>query len=130
MKVEELMVGDWVYRNGKDEPMKVLTIGEHGCCLGFTDGYCGEAEDLIEPIPLTKEILEKNGFEVFNGGYYIIKVLEDDEVPTLYVWNGYDSIWVVDYCSMNKYTYIKDCKYVHEFQHELKSCGIEKEIVL
>ena len=75
-------------------------------------------------------ILEKNGFEKFYGGGYIIKELSDDEIPSLYIWDGKDSIYVVDNYSTNKYTYIKECKYVHEFQHELKSCQIKKKIIL
>jgi hypothetical protein len=84
----------------------------------------------LQPIPLTKEILLNNGFEEFCEGC-IVKELSDDEIPTLYVWNGsIKSLYVVDNYSTNKYTYVKECKYVHEFQHELKSCGIKKEIVL
>ena len=129
MEVKELAIGDWV--NVFDTPKQIEGIRK------FKTGdeivyYDGDNENFVEnvtPIPLTKEILLKNGFEDFAGGGCIIKEPEDDEEP-IYIWNGNDSIYVVDYCSLNKYTYIKECKYVHEFQHELKSCGIKKEIVL
>ena len=77
----------------------------------------------FEPIPLTIEILEKNGFEKnrdygyfigqSNSGYYIY--LDNNYLS---IQAGYDAIefaW---------------CEYVHELQHALKLCGIKKEIIL
>jgi len=129
MKKEDLMIGDWVNIQSEkdDEPMysQVEQLWECEIDADFQTDY-----ENVHPIPLTKEILLKNGFEDFSGGGCIIKKLDDDEMPTLYIWDGNNAIYVVDEYSMNKYTYIKDCKYVHEFQHELKSCGIEKEIIL
>ena len=142
MKAEDLMIGDWVdvYHELPDEsgfykPLQVTGIHRNdGVCFGHSviesPWIDPEEFDASEPIPLTKEILLKNGFEHFSGGGCIIKELDDNEIPTLYIWDGNNSIYVVDYYSTNRYTYIKECKYVHEFQHELKSCGIEKEIVL
>jgi hypothetical protein len=133
MKAENLMVGDWVLVKELDYSNATNVISEHQYQLrlkDFAEMYnAGEYKE-YEPIPLTKEILLKNGFEDFSGGGCIIKKLDDDEMPTLYIWDGNNAIYVVDEYSMNKYTYIKDCKYVHEFQHELKSCGIDKGIVL
>lgn len=119
MKIDDLMIGDWLCWNSEGKKYPYPITAED-----FTKGDISD----LEPIPLTKEILLKSGFKEFCGGS-IIKELSEDEIPTLYVWEN-NSIYVVDYCSLNKYTYIKDCKYVHEFQHELKSCGIKKHIVL
>ena len=140
MKATDLMIGDWVdvYHELPDgscfyKPLQVTGIHHNdGICFGDniieSPWYDPEEFEAIKPIQLTKEILLKNGFEEFCGGC-IIKELDDNEMPTLYTWeNNY--IYVVDEYSTNKYTYIKDCKYVHEFQHELKSCDIKKEIVL
>ena len=61
MKIEELSIGDWVKWNGK--PRKIEQIGYEGemfvnvgVCF-----YCSIEE--CDPIPLTPEILEKNGFK-------------------------------------------------------------------
>lgn len=132
MKAEELMIGDWVLVKELDPFNLTNVISEYQHQLrlkDFAEMYNAGEYKKYEPIPLTKEILLNNGFEDFAGGGCIIKKPIDDEEP-IYIWNGNDSIYVVDYCSLNKYTYIKECKYVHEFQHELKSCGIEKEIIL
>ena len=55
MKVEELMIGDWYWweAEGKKYPMQVTK-----------DSFRLFDEDIsnFEPIPLTPEILEKNGF--------------------------------------------------------------------
>ena len=123
------MIGDWVNVQSEkdDEPMysQVEQLWECEIDADFQTDY-----ENVHPIELTKEILLKNGFKNFYGGGCIIKELDDNEIPTLYIWDGNDSLYVVDNYSINKYTYIKRCKYVHEFQHELKSCGIEKEIIL
>ena len=69
MNVTELMIGDWVYdtilqSNAKVQAIKPLTIR----CDIHTEHhlYCE-----FNPIPLTPEILEKNGFYYRNTqGYY------------------------------------------------------------
>jgi len=106
MKVDELMVGNWVLFCG--------------------DKYQIRKEDFsanydFEPIPLTKEILEKNGFvfmhDIFDGIYPMLsmiycdyKLLEDDK------WiNGGEN---------------QDIRYVHELQNALKFCKVKREIIL
>ena len=129
MEVKELAIGDWVNVFGTPKQIEGIRKFKTGDEIVYYNGDSGIFATDVTPILLTKEILLKNGFEDFAGGGCIIKEPSSDEEP-VYIWNGTDSIYVVDYCSLNKYTYIKECKYVHEFQHELKSCGIEKEIVL
>ena len=64
MEAKELMIGDWgLY---KDEPIMVWEIDEYYDRINTEpDGYnsirCIEISD-IKPIPLTDEILGKNGF--------------------------------------------------------------------
>ena len=50
MKPTELQIGDWILYG--DKPVRVLQLSEN-----VKDGW-------VEPIPLTPEILEKNGFWV------------------------------------------------------------------
>ena len=88
----------------------------------------------IEPILLTHEIMEKNGFNLYpeetnvfylNAGYRhdldtVCLYIGDIERPSIY---GNDSLGEKTYVVLH-------CKYVHELQHLLKLCGIEKEIIL
>ena len=142
VNISKLMIGDWVKTNpscGKlvcDIKSNIAMVSEIGfsnsdgmyvTLVGTNGRYY---DDELEPIQLTDEILEKNGFEKYDGGGYIIKELTDDEMPSLYIWDGNYSLCVVDFYSSNRYTDIKNCKYVHELQHELKSCGIVKSIKL
>ena len=66
---KDLMLGDWVcYRIGKDKvsmPMQVCFISESAVYLTFEgneDDPLIITEDELMPIPLTAEILQKNGF--------------------------------------------------------------------
>lgn len=52
MKPTELQIGDWILYG--DKPVRVLQLSEN-----VKDGW-------VEPIPLTPEILEKNGFWVMD----------------------------------------------------------------
>ena len=70
MEAKDLMLGDWVcYRIGKDKvsmPMQVCLISESEVYLTFEDNEADPwivAEDELIPIPLSVEILERNGFE-------------------------------------------------------------------
>ena len=95
---------------------------------------------VVEPIPLTPEILEKNGFTLEN------KVKH----PARYIYNiSYSNSAIVDFDCYNNgqgaikcilvgvglvsnsfiRIYGKDI-YVHQLQHALKLCGISKEIVV
>ena len=137
MKANELMIGDWVLYNGK--PIQVDEIfGD-----GINADYCGGEimglinEDELLPIPLTAEILKKNGFEICN---------EDTDGTIQYDWGspalGID-IWInTKPClfgawrtwegETKSYTMVEELpiNYVHELQHALKLCGIEKEITI
>jgi hypothetical protein len=119
MKVSEIMIGDFVSITEPDDfhgyVGKVVNInGETGyVTVHISDMHTHDVLcDDLQPIPLTKEILLKNGFEDFAGGGCIIKETIEDEEP-IYIWNGNGSIYVVDYCSLNKYTYIKEIQLVN-----------------
>lgn len=65
MKATELMIGDLVCL--KDDikcelPLKIDGVLTNDISLEG-EGFLGGAEGLIRPIPITPEILEKNGFE-------------------------------------------------------------------
>lgn len=130
MKATELQVGSWVvHENGT--PMQVTK-------LRGNDFACGTSywsyNNIYHPIPITKELLEKNGFEreklitLYNHYTGI-----DNRVSLnndLYCMNS-KNIWNVhidseDYCT------IANCEltYLHELQALLQICKIEHEWVV
>lgn len=131
---EQLMLGDWVLVH---EPT----------CKGHRVDYINEMDDEIgadgeiynicdiRPVPITPEILEKNGFETKDNAHYynagkIIELLLEEH-PFI----GYSIHWVKTIETINPIGqqcfldyYIANLEYVHELQHALRLCGIEKEI--
>ena len=129
MKANELMLRDWVIGcSGKP-----FQIGEINPNFIYWDE--------IKPIPLTPEILEKNGFE---------KVLDKDNIECyryynsaadgyieIILYNGGEGDWsikIVNYEKFdnneivynNNFIFLK----VHQLQQALRLCGIKKEIKL
>lgn len=122
------MVGDWITnRNGF--PMQITNVGENYAYATWEDneGDPWEYDDKDEqpqPIPLTPEILEKNGF-----GF--VKSSDKDTV-----WNGW---WIYEdlelgTCCLNGdwpcFINIDDsnikCEYVHQLQHALRLCKLDE----
>lgn len=121
MKANDLMIGDWVCTEHDSTPRQIdwIRTGEVGLFWNkvVTPPY-------LVPIPITLEILEKNGFTV-----------EWDEDVKLMV-SGMIRIEIG-----NNYKRFSDGKmyfrgvlapiyYVHQLQHAIRLCGIEKEIEL
>ena len=127
MRLEELMVGDLVYSSFSDIPCKVqyLELRESGYGSVKTSNVDG-IKDIasLYPIPLTPEIIEKNGFKYnpFGTGFYECKTEEGNITCTkiLDCWLFY----INDNMIPNHFHYL------HELQHALKLCGIEKTIEL
>lgn len=126
LKVTDLMVGDWVMSFGA--PHKVVGIRtdmfEPHIRTDMSDTWYEEGiENLLEPIPLTPEILKKNGLANDPHGCYF----KEDEYMALEISVEREGIyWTINY---NEYGILK-LKYVHQLQHALRLCGINKEIVL
>ncbi len=134
MKANELMIGDWLTHKGN--PIQISTIGI-ACATGGDDDDFKMMHFLdLSPIPITPEILEKNGFNlrenIVVGGPKFVH--EQDEGRTEIV------IWLQDgmFMEVRKNIYYEDeiCYtlpvpfFVHELQHALRLVGIKKEIVL
>jgi hypothetical protein len=139
MKARELMVGD-LFRINKsglciveDAIIKVTGINSeneatHCVDINDEDNNGGIWCEYLEPIPLTAEILIKSGFADFrkhdeDGMHhfeYCINGMRIDQLAdTLFVW----------ICPATDNS-ILTIKYVHELQHALKLCGIDKNIGL
>ena len=149
MKENELMIGDWVqvkdcidqsYYFDEYEPGEIVQVREL-LDNGINPNWAGAEvssilglED-IQPIPLTPEILEKNGFEKLDFSHFQIGdrrlVLDADgrwDGPLSWHWvvtemdtNAKGQPVVLDY-------YVATINYVHQLQHALRLCGITKEI--
>ena len=118
MKAKELMIGDWVYNPFTRKTLR-LTFGRD---LDLAEDLC------LEPIPLTAEILEKNGFTRYR---------ENEELWDVGVFRldlglfavGIDNGCGTGMCMMPHGIMTFYCNYVHELQHALRLCGIEEDII-
>ena len=128
MKANELMIGDWV-RHANGTPMQVEKIDYRGFACGIP--HCWDYNNIYEPIPITKELLEKNGFvrENLITSYNHYTGIDNRVCLTndFYSMNS-RNMWTAhidseDYCT------IANCEltYLHELQHLLKLCNIDFE---
>ena len=120
MKATELMLGDWVLDTYTNKPMRIESINTN----------MGEG---LEPIPLTAEILEKNGFTKC-GDENTFTCNDDKWTITFVIVDGGCPILTIEEVSQHfehNLLNLRDEIYnVHELQHALRLCGIEKEIQL
>lgn len=142
MKAEELMVGDWVM--WKNRQVQIASVSGIVYSFGHIDvvlAHCNDDKLLenhdiksVSPIPLTPEILEKNGFKntsVVTIGTRKMRWVSDDTRTEI-------TIWMDDTLPMEivKNVYYEDeVSYtlpfpgtVSQFQHTLRLCGINLEI--
>lgn len=94
---------------------------------GTDDGPWGTWCCNIEGVPLTPEILEKNGFEVtYPGKYYNKQIGEHKRFLSRYLSTEYmDTEWEVsmNYDTLINYVTLCSVRYVHELQHVLWALG-------
>lgn len=124
LTASDLMVGDWVRINYRNKVVQVTEIVDKA--IGTT-AISPLSEDEFEPILLTPEILEKNGFTKELRLYYWVQEKDGETTAGVYYW--------VDEKYVNIAGYEDDgvtisCPYVHILQHALKICGIDKNIKL
>lgn len=138
MKPTELMTGDLVLINGTPHRIQAIDSIDAEILADDELYYVGEnrchSQDKIEGIPLTAEILEKNGlkYEVDYGRYHrsILGSYSKDKEPLICVqWNpqGEISHWEVSNKSgiltgVVAYGYTEIA--VHELQHILRMVGL------
>ena len=116
MKSIELMIGDWVSFFGSPKKITLLTATQPLAA---------------DPIPLTTEILEKNGWEYYDkdakffpgtwGGGGLL--LEE-------TYGGFMIAVVSDYDDEDTNQTPFVLKYVHELQHALRLLNKDKEITI
>lgn len=138
MEAKELMIGDWVECVDSTHKKKVYAqidaIEEGQTCILVRIDNCNWFLDIsfIKPIPLTREILEKNGW-IYNNE-------EEKFFPQTWVGGGLMLQGAGDcgYCIVVTSDYDDEDTndtpfiiiYVHELQHALRLRRIKKEIIL
>lgn len=136
LKISELSVGDWV--NHENKEYKLYAIEECGLLRGVWEdsesiAHIAKNIDYFDPIPITAEILEKNGLyrheidkdnqqQVVLSNHFMMArtyddvewwrvLIYDEEIPGEELFNG------IVYS-------------VHQLQHALRLAGVDKEINL
>lgn len=119
------MIGDWVslFQGNPDLSscnVQIAFIGEYGevgieGCEEYTSANC----NLLFPIPITVEFLEKHRLEQINTDYYDLDVFEAE-----------DGLWRVVYSNLERSVFDERVQVssVHELQHFLRHVGIDKDI--
>jgi len=126
MKATDLMVGDYCLVKPSMMPIKVAAVHQKKVAYHAVSNKLNWVrESLLEPIPLTPEILEKNGFAIENDDTYVWR--HESGLEKIIWFNGGCTTVVSVRCDS---IYEGYCYDVHELQHALKICGIRKEIEL
>lgn len=137
MEAKELMVGDWV--SVSDTQMQVACITK----VGFrheNGGVYFHSYEKVKPIPLTAEILEKNGFRPLYDDLSAYKLFWSDEKEENYWSITIDLTHPIasrienNIMRTGKYWERWEMKgsvyFVHELQHLMRQFRIDKEIEL
>ena len=133
MKATELMIGDWV--NSDFGIFQIKEIFDDA----VRDNRGNDYEfDCIYPISITSDILKSNGFELVEIGdngpstpKANVNRYEHWECKT-----AFQTFYLIYDRRVKKYSlnafsnHIINIMYVHELQHAMRVCGVEKEIEL
>ena len=145
MKCKELQIGDWVQdENGFQ--WQIIGVGDDYAYATFEDNEgdpweFDDKDDQPEGIPLTKEMLDANGFRYENenngfGTYFCSRIESRDSAFSMYIYvrwvessEGRTPIGI--YCaerenSKDNAVTIRREFYVHTLQHALRLVGLSE----
>lgn len=127
MNIKELMIGDWVNVaiEGYDNPTQIKEIRSFSVKVTQDEKDYGSI--LIQPIPLTPEILEKNEFVAHRNIGYVLEDYNGNVV--VYDFFEHKLKILVEYNVVFEQRYFDDIA-VHQLQNILRLCEVEKEIEL
>lgn len=128
MEITELMIGDLLFYMDGDTLVPVVVRKINGednvVCLRQSNGHkFNTMIDFLRPIPLTPEILEKNGFKPMTGLWYL---QTEERRPIQIVFKDNDVITL----SINCTPVPINLKHFHQLQNALRLFGIKKELTL
>ena len=135
MKKNELMLGDWVLYDmnyGNEDisarPNYQPTFIQNGDDIDFAeDMNCIGDERVYLPMPLTKEIMEINGFKCGIFPAWHTNIIDDNKSLSAMYHEGSETIFIA--IKEPNFKLENACiLYVHELQHLLRLCRIEKQI--
>ena len=125
---EEIMIGDWIQTN---------------CTIFKVEGFdtsSGEVQskswaydlDNCKPIEITPEILKENGFELKPDGWLWHEFFGNEYQNYIFIQfrKGCKEVRTCELNFTNKVFLSFKPRYIHELQHALRLCGIDKEIEL
>lgn len=120
MRIDELQIGNWVFDINNDIECQVDIKDFRNDGEYILDNY--------KPIPLTAEILEKNGFALINEKekMYRLNLTEDESVAITADFKA-DEPFV--HARNTCYQVTPHCLFVHQLQNGLKIVGIYKDVI-
>lgn len=131
MKANEIMIEDWVLFSGEPQRVRSIVVSDNGVERIYVFGKTCQVstiEAYIEPIPLTAEILEKNGF-IGEGDKFKLWTSADKRV-ILHNNDGYLNTfnkWHVHVDTEDMRTIGNiELTYVHQIQQFLRMCGLNE----
>lgn len=137
MQAEQLMIDDWVL-DPFDEPTRISAIHnfddvEINKDLDSNQYFAAAVIDL-NPVPITGEILEQNGWKHFSKDNKKLDFHNTEHwlLDKCEAWRLNDNTILYFRIQSNDHhtQYVGKIQYVHELQHALRLCGIEKDIAL
>lgn len=132
--IRDLRVGNWLSVHHPTMPAEyiqiskdwIITIGQ------INDGLIKEDSPLfriVDPIPLTGEILEKNGFKYKEFPNFAVNEITEKTKITITYHSGSKTIFIgISKPNFNLTSSL--VLYVHEMQNLLRYARIEKEITI
>ena len=134
MKATELQIGDWVNLSDVPDgiiPCKVVELHtDELLVIEPSDTACDVVGyDMVFPIPLTAEILEKNGFKMvkYDGWVHYYSIPAQGGLPfVIHSMIGGEMLSdeVESYSTSTNDSCGIDIDYVHELQRALRCCGL------
>ena len=129
MEINSLTIGDWVLDGNHIAQIVSVT------CDGIIGTTFNESSNIevVEPIPITPEILEKIGFRksispsCIHAKCYELEDKDKKYRLTIANYNKYKRL-LLNIDSEDAECFNIKCDYVHQLQHALRLCGITKEI--
>ena len=137
MKTNELMIGN-IVECSEGNPLYVNCIGYgevSGIVKTFDDIYClKEKASNLKPIPITEELLRKNGFDDDTGTlcfkYYCLN-MEHHTVTVRGISNTPGRDWSVRIANNDAQTVASaDVQYLHQLQNILNIMDIKLDLVV
>ena len=134
--IVDYMIGDWIIVEGK--PVQIAAIHQKKVGYHKWEGRLSWIRlDQVQHIPLTHDLLIKNGFEKISDSGYRWKVVAGDGSFWITLEDRLDGIWdmmVRGYSNFSDDTLQKEMTgrflMVHHVQHEFVEEGIKKEFIM